>query len=465
MARLGLPSFAVIHQTIDDARREETGSILAIASATRMSSHRKDNLGELIAFVRSHSPHYEQSLKNVPRDVTSVEELPLIDVDAFWKANGLRPSQVMTGPFVDGCIMRSGGSTGTPKMVCLTKSEQKAICNVTALGMAEGCGLLPGDRIANLSHHGSLYGSFVLFTNILQELPIPTVLLPIGGNEGIENIAKWVEELEATVLQTNVSTLRRIAELFIGRQQTLPKVRLLLYTGECFTKEFRPTYTKAFPNATIYPSLYGSVDAGAIAVPERPSRGGDDDIMPVYKVLTPLLVLEIIDEDGKPIKENGKSGSAVVTHLHKRLQPLLRYPCGDIASWVDYEKETFRLHGRDAVSLKISTTHLPLVFLRQVIDEVLGNGVVKGSQFIARFAPGSSQQLLVCRVVFSRPKEAESFCEELEARIARSSPTWVKNRSNGNIAPLQIEWISPDQLLCREGTGKLKDIIDERSED
>ncbi|KAL9127574.1 MAG: hypothetical protein Q9175_007704, partial [Cornicularia normoerica] len=423
--------------------------------SNKMSSHRKDNLGEMIAFVRNHSPHYEQSLKNVPHDATSVEDLPLVDIDAFWKANGLTPSQVM----------RSGGSTGTPKMVCVTKSEQKVIWQVTAVGMAEGCGLLPGDRIANLSHHGSLYGSFVIFTNILQELPIPTVLLPIGGNEGIENVAKWIEELEATVLQTNVSTLRRIAELFIARGQTLPKVRLLMYTGECFTKELRPTYMKAFPNATIYPSLYGSVDAGTFAVPERPSRGGDDDIMPVYRVLTPLAVMEIIDEDGKPIKENGKSGSVVVTHLHRRLQPLLRYPCGDIASWVDYEKETFRLHGRDAVGLKISTTHLPLIFLRETIDEVLGNGVVKGSQFVARFATGSSQQLLVCRIACSQPKGAERVCEELEARIARVSPTWVKNRSNGNIAPLQIEWISPDQLICREETGKLKNIIEERFED
>ena len=429
-----------------------------------MSSHRKDNLGELIAFIRNHSPHYEQSLKNVPYDVTSVEDLPLVDVDAFWKANGLTPSQVLTGSFIDGCIMRSGGSTGTPKMVCVTKSEQRVIWQVTAVGMAEGCGLLPGDRIANLSHHGSLYGSFVIFTNILQELPIPTVLLPIGGNEGIENIAKWIEELEATVLQTNVSTLRRIAELLIARGQILPKVRLLMYTGEPFTKELRPTYMKAFPNATIYPSLYGSVDAGTFAVPERPSRGGDDDIMPVYKVLTSLAVMEIIDEDGKPIKENGKKGSVVVTHLHRRLQPLLRYPCGDIASWVDYEKETFRLHGRDAVGLKISTTHLPLVFLRENIDDVLGNGVVRGSQFVARFAPGSGQQLLVCRIACSRPERAEKVCEELEARIAHASPTWVKNRLTGNIAPLQIEWISPDQLICREETGKLKNIIEERFE-
>ena len=431
-----------------------------------MSSHGKDHLGELIAFVRKHSPHYENSLKNVPHDATSVEDLPLVDVDAFWKDNSLKPSQVMTGPFIDGCIMRSGGSTGTLKMVCVTKSEQKVICQVTAVGMAEGCGLLPGDRIANLSHHGSLYGSFVHFTNNLQELPIPTVLLPIGGNEGVENIAKWIEELEATVLQTNVSTLRRIAELFIAQGQTLPKVRLLMYTGECFTKELRPTYLKAFSNATIYPSLYGSVDAGTLAVPERPSRGGDDDIMPVYKVLTPLVVMEIVDGDGKPIKENGRNGSVVVTHLHKCLQPLLRYPCGDIASWVDYEKETFRLHGRDAVGLKISTTHLPLVFLREVIDEVLGKGLVNGSQFVARFAAGSRQQVPVCRIACSQqPEGAERVCEELEARIARASPTWINNRSNGNIAPLQIEWVSPDQLICREETGKLKDIIEERFED
>jgi phenylacetate-coenzyme A ligase PaaK-like adenylate-forming protein len=94
--------------------------------------HRKDALRELIQFVRTNSPFYQKSLANVPTDVGSIEALPITDTNAYWKASSANPNQVMTTAFIDGCVMRSGGSTGTPKIVYMTKSEQKAISLINA---------------------------------------------------------------------------------------------------------------------------------------------------------------------------------------------------------------------------------------------------------------------------------------------------------------------------------------------
>lgn len=77
-------------------------------------------------------------------------------------------------------------------------------------------------------------------------------------------------------------------------------------------------------------------------------------------MLSPLPIMEIVAEDSTVIKEPGVKGSTVITHLLKPQQPMLCYPVGDTAAWTGYHSGLFRLHGRDAVGLKISSTRLPL---------------------------------------------------------------------------------------------------------
>jgi phenylacetate-CoA ligase len=427
-----------------------------------MSPYRKDNLGELIQFVRSRSPFYQKTLEDVPANAASVTELPIMNPDEYWKANARTPNGVLTGPLIDATAMRSGGSTGTPKQVYMTRFELMTHGKVTANAMAQGCGILPGDRVANMSYHGSLYGSFMLLNTALLELPIPIVHLPISGNESMDMMVQYMEIHDATVLIANVSTTRRIAEYLKALGKTMPRLRLILYTGECFTKELRPVYRDAFPNSIIYVRGYGGIDFGHVGIPAQPFKHEDDDLNPVYKVMAPLIIIEIIDENGNPITESGVKGSVVVTNLLKRLQPLLRYPVGDVASWVDYDAETFRIHGRSAVGLKISSSHLPLSYLRDLIVRVLGEGKFSGSQFVAKRVIGTHQQAVVFRIVAPEPQNADELMKAFEQKLSKESPTWEKNRQLGNIAPLQIEWIEGKDLVTNNGSGKLRDIVDER---
>ncbi|KAF3021010.1 hypothetical protein E8E14_010903 [Neopestalotiopsis sp. 37M] len=431
-------------------------------ASSAKSHHRRDNIGELIEFARSNSPFYRRVLNDVPADAQSVTDLPVINADEYWKANAATPNGVMTRPLVDATAMRSGGSTGTPKQVFMTKQELSTHGKVTANAMAQGCGFLPGDRVANMSFHGALYGSFMLLNTALLELPIPIVHLPISGNESIDTMAHYMETLDATVLIANVSTTRRLAEYFTSVGKTLPRLRLILYTGECFTKELRTVYRAAFPNSVIYVREYGGIDFGHVGIPAQPFKNEDDDINPVYKVLAPLVVFEILDETGTPITTPGVKGNVVITSLLKRQQPLLRYPVGDIASWVDYDAETFRVHGRDAVSIKIATTHLPVAYLRELVVKVLGQGTASGSQFAVRLIPETHEQELVLRIVAPRPDNASEIPAAFERILCEDSPTWKKNRAVKNIASLHIEWITGKDLITSPGSGKLRDIIDER---
>ena len=424
--------------------------------------HRAHTQQELIQFARTNSPFYKNAWEHLPAQTpSSIEALPITDPAAYWSANSQSPNETMTAPFIDGCVMRSSGSTGVPKVLYMTRAEQKAVAVVKAAAMAQGCGFVPGDRIAHLSHFGGLYGSFSLFTTALMEMPVPHVHLPISREEPLENTIRWMFEFGATVLLSNPSAARKIAETFVKEGKTMENLRLILYTGESVTKNLQSLLKKAFPNATMYPSLYGSIEAGPVGIPPFPHQGGDDDIFPKYKVLAPLVVMEIINEEGKPIKDNNKRGTVVVTHLLKRQQPVIRYPTGDVASWHDYQNEIFQLHGRDSVFVKITNAQLPVTVLRNAIEDALGNGVAQGSQFVVRRTTERDAQELTLRIVADKPTNSDEICVNLNAKLCQMSGRWAVQQQDGYIAPLQLEWISMDQLKVN-GVGKVSDIIDER---
>lgn len=177
---------------------------------------------------------------------------------------------------------------------------------------------------------------------------------------------------DATVLLATYSTLVRIMD----SGAVLPKLRLVMYSGRCFSPP-NPTSSSVslpsladatFPNAVIRPSEFSSLATGLLGIPttfthtqnnasseqevkvkaevEEDERNIDADVDSngnLFKVVAPLVVLEIVDTDGRVIVEEGVKGRVLATHLVRRLQPLVRFPTGDWAVWVDYGGEVFRV--------------------------------------------------------------------------------------------------------------------------
>lgn len=109
------------------------------------------------------------------------------------------------------------------------------------------------------------------------------------------------------------TTLTRIAAALLKEQQTLPKIHLLLFSGEHMYEDQHGLIRRAFPNAVIRSLAYGSMDAGLVG---RPADDVNDS--GVHKVNHPTVVLEIVDEDGNVVTEPGKQGSIVMTNLCRR---------------------------------------------------------------------------------------------------------------------------------------------------
>ena len=101
-----------------------------------MSSFPPDHaLGELLAFVRAHSPFYKDFYAAVPLGSTRLTDYPVLDSQRFWAANTVQDNQVFTAPVTEGITFKSGGTTGQPKYSVFTYAEWRSFTDAFGQGM------------------------------------------------------------------------------------------------------------------------------------------------------------------------------------------------------------------------------------------------------------------------------------------------------------------------------------------
>lgn len=77
---------------------------------------------------------------------------------------------------------------------------------VQAAAMGQGCGIIPGDRIAHMSHFRGLYGTFVFFTLALMEMPQP---IQENGKKGTIVVSYLVKRQQRVIrYPTGTSQMR-----------------------------------------------------------------------------------------------------------------------------------------------------------------------------------------------------------------------------------------------------------------
>lgn len=400
---------------------------------------------DLICYARTHSPFYKDLYDGV--EGSSLADLPVVDQAAFWAANTVRNNQVLTRAHTDGLIFKTGGTTKAPRVSFYTNEEWDAMCRTYAETLP-AAGLRHGDRIANLFAAGELYSSFIFALNALQRSPIDLVQLPITGSAPVEFTLSTMQDFDATVVAGFPTTLCRLATHVVAEAGSLPAVRLILFSGEALYDDQRALLAEAFPRAEFRSFVYGSVDGGIIGTAVL----GSDDPR-VFRAFVDSSVLEIVDvETGQVITSPGRPGRLLQTDLARRLQPMIRYPVGDLAEWVDVEDGIFRLLGRADEGARIGPVTLHLDHLRTAVDRA---GVVhNGVQVVIRRVDARDQ--LVLRIAGA----PQDLFEAVRAEVYVISPRFELQVERRTVAPLAVEWVSALEVNPR--SGKTPRLIDER---
>ncbi|KDN64579.1 putative AMP-dependent synthetase/ligase [Colletotrichum sublineola] len=420
-------------------------------------------LADLIEFVKSNSPYYakywEPALATKGNAV-SLTDLPVVDHKSFWEANTCLNSKVITSKQKDGIVFKTGGTTTHPKVSFWSQKELHGV----SLQLAEclsRCGVDQGDMVANLFYAGDLYGSFLLHILSVYHLSCGSIQLPVAGHVTLESMERQLIEFEATVVLATVTTMSQLSERILNAGKTHPYVRLLLFSGEAFYDDQAGLLKAAFPNATIRSLVYGSMDCGVIGLPPKGDHYNQDPRL--HEANSPNIIVEILNDDGQPITEPGEVGSLVATNMKRQLMPIIRYPSGDRAAWVDPSLGLFRILGRDRTAIRLGPVSIDFVDLKRVVSSVFGGRPVSKVQAI--ITREDRKDLLTMNVAYTPATEEES--SRLQAalidKLNAVRPMSREHVEKDLINPLKIKFLKMSELAVNPRSGKTSEVLDLRS--
>lgn len=410
---------------------------------------------EAVRHARSRSPYYALLYDGLPPDVDDLLALPVVDHASFWTANSLAQNDVLTAPLTEALVLKSGGTTGSPKFSCYTREEWREFVTAYGRGMVDA-GLQPGHRVVNTFYAGELYASFLFTHTSLWHAPVDNVRLPVSGSASPQYVAATMKEFGAHVIVGTPTKMAQVAEHLVAEERTLPQVELLLFAGEMFFDDQRPLLAGAFPNADVRSLGCASVDAGLLGSPVP----GDDPL--VHRAYHPETVVEILDEaTDEPVTKPGVPGRLVVTALTRRLMPIIRYPVGDRAEWTDGERGEFRLLGRSGEGARVGTVTMYTADVRQLVATADPSGHVAGVQLVTRRREGRDE--LVLRLATARPDAVPAeLTDALVRSVAAARPEFAASVNAGVLHPLAVEWTRHSGLVVSPRSGKLVPVVDER---
>ncbi len=414
-------------------------------------------LDELVAFARVHSPYYRELYGELP-ERPDLSHLPIIDQQRFWKANTLNDNRLLTSPHREGILFKSGGTTGNPKFSFFTGEEWATFCQVFGQSFPAN-GFKAGDRVVNLFYAGELYASFLFVTESLKYTGLDLVQLPVAGGTTFESAAHILEEQQANVVVGVPTTLIHLAEHLRDHGPKRLPIEAIYFGGESMYPDQREFLSQVFPGVRLASIGYASVDAGLLGKADVDC--GPDE----HRVFDGATLIEIVDEDtGEVIDEPGRAGKVLITNLTRKLMPVLRYPAGDRAEWVENPGRAdrkFRLLGRSEEGARVGPMTL---YYQDMHDLLIHFEPCPASSFQMRVSHYDGVDCLELRVAPKErsPEAAEGHTQNLIEHLLHERPMIAMLLERGFIHPVQVSWMRGEDLTVNPRTGKLRHVIDER---
>ncbi|KAI4869159.1 hypothetical protein F4820DRAFT_43172 [Hypoxylon rubiginosum] len=418
---------------------------------------------DVISFARKHTYYYRHLYQSILDDESFLEDLPITDLEDYWKMARADLANVLTTPLVGGRILCTGGSTSHLESIHLTLDETHNHSKAKALIWGSTLDLSEGDRLASLATTSDLHTGFWdtvnMYTGVM--VPVKSIQILISNEQPLENIAAAVERFRPSILIGPPFDIVHLAEYFGTSDTVLLSVRAILYLGHSLPKRLHSSWHGVFPKAKLFPLMYSTkLDIGPVGLPAPITTCENCDVDPTYSVAHEIAILEIVTDDGTIIKQPGVKGNVIITHLLRRLQPIIRYPVGDVAEWVDYESRTFKYKGRVPAKIKLAEATLDISLVKEVVNNALGTNV--DGRFQCVLCCEDSRPKLIIRLAYPIPHNPGQLRHNIESAIWKVSPGWKHDRLAGAILSIRLEWVDADELDHDESSGKVKELVDER---
>ena len=419
----------------------------------------RDLLSELVEYARAKSPFYKRHFKGVG-GIVSLEgfrKVPLLTKEHIL-ANTPPDSEAMfTAPVAGGIYFASGGSTGNPKYIFFEGREHDRTSRTLAVSLTSA-GLTADDRAANLFVSGNLWSSWLGIERALARTP--AISVPVGSALPLETIVGYLNEFRVTAVIGLPSFLLKLAQYCeADRSRRRFPLRYIFYGGEYVGPEMRDYFRKVFPGVQVRSAAYATVDAGIIGYQCPRCEGG------VHHLFESEQYLEILDtETGRPAEGRGV-GELVVTVLHKRHMPIIRFRTGDLGRWLPDPcpcgrgDRRFEILGRCDDRVHAGGAHIFVNDIGRAVAAVPGLSL----NFQVEVSAGKGGDRFKLRVetkdgAAPRPGQAEKLlaairehCEDMTYSLDMK---WLQTP--------EIEILPPGAIERVRRTGKIRRVIDRR---
>jgi phenylacetate-CoA ligase len=410
---------------------------------------------EISKLAQKYSHYYAELYKGLDIGKLSLSELPIIDLAGFWKANQIHDNKLLTQPAKEGIWFKSGGTSGQPKYSFFTGEEWQSFTGAFGEGMSQWS-LRPNDKIANLFYAGSLYASFLFIKDSIEKASVPVVHLPLGGGTEIAQIMQACQEFNANVLAGVPTTILKIAEEMQANNFDTQNVQRILYGGESVFDDQRNTLKQIFPNAEVLSIGYASVDGGLLGYADITCEHNE------HRMFDDYTIIELVDEEtGEIIVDQNQPGKVILTNLTRKAMPIIRYPAGDRAQWVeskDKKNRKFKILGRSEDSARVGPTSLFYDDAYFFLEKTLGQGSIQAFQLILNHYSEKDELIIRVAVLPQFQKNSEWVVE----KIFSCRPMLFDAYSKKQIHKPKVEFVKLSEIESNTRTGKIRRVIDNR---
>lgn len=412
---------------------------------------------ELVNYARNHSTFYKDFYKDVEEKEIDITKYPIMKQELFWEANSIANNKVLTQEFESGIVFKSGGTTGNPKYSYFTNEEWMEFTKISGKGYSQN-GIKEKDRVGNLFYAGELYASF-LYISFSSFYANKGINFPISGATPIEEIISIIKKTKINVLAGVPTTIIKVIDFIAKNEIKGIDIDLILYGGESFYQDQRDSIKKIYPNIKIHSILYASVDGGELGYFD--STCFQDE----HRRFDETTILEIVDEEtGEPITEVNQPGKLLITNLCRKLMPIIRYPAGDKAMWIEPQtaiNRKFRLLGRSEEGARIGPCTLYIEDTIKVLDKFKNYFILTNFQIvIEHFENKDKATINICSL--DNKNISQNLKKEIQNSFYEERHMLIESVNNGIIHPLDINFIDSDKLITNNRTGKVKRVVDKR---
>ena len=346
---------------------------------------------------------------------------------------------------------KTGGSSGEPKLSIFTYDDYELQMKFAAQGLF-AAGLDPKkDRCINLFFAGGLYGGFLSFFSILENLK--AVQLPMAAESDYESVGKWIVAQKINVLLGMPTYLSLLFEKNRDLLLQYGGIKKIFYGGEHFSESQRKNLISLFGVETIRSATYGSNETGPMAFQCQHSAGS------VHHLHEQLQFLEIQSLQMDQPVENGEVGRIILTSKVRSGQSLVRYEIGDLARWVPGRckcgrtSARFELMGRYGDVFKVGTIFLSYKKFETLLSELEGfTGVF---QLIVE-----SNDQLVLRFVNTNKLSLNLVLQKCLSGYSDLNLVVTADK----VLNFKVEESRADEMVFAKGSGKLKSVVDRRGD-